>query len=283
MSVIPRAACVNDISGYGRCSLTTALPVLSVMGVQACPVPTVVLSKHSGFPRFSFHDMSDTLPLYFDTWDDLAFDIIFTGFFGSAGEIETLLRFIHRQKDNNPACYVLVDPVIGDGGRRYSTCTKEISDAMTLLIAEADLITPNITEACLLTDTPYQGEAVDFDDALEIAKKLKNMGCGEVVLTGLQREETIDNLMFDGARTEIVTARRTKSVFNGTGDLFSSVLCGALALGYSTKRSVELAAEFIRDVTDYTLRHGTPASEGLLFEPLLANLGGNIHGSNEKT
>ena len=119
MRTVPRVACINDLSGFGRCSLTTVLPVLSVMGVQACPVPTAVLSKHTGFPRFTFTDLTDSLEDYLERWNDLYFDWIFVGFLGSLGQIEMIRRFFEMQKRKNPACRILLDPVMGASGKRY--------------------------------------------------------------------------------------------------------------------------------------------------------------------
>lgn len=272
MRTIPRVACINDISGFGRCSLTTALPVLSVMGVQACPAPTAVLSKHTGFPTFSFTDLTNDLPHYFATWSDLDFDWIYSGFLGSAGQIETVRAFFRAQKEQNPACRILLDPVMGDGGKRYSTYTSALCDAMRTLVAYADVITPNVTEACLLTGTEYCGEALHPGAAAELARQLLPLGCGSVVITGIVRGEEIGNLTLDGGSVQFSAVHRTECLFSGTGDLFASVLCGALARGKVLAEAVRIAGAFLSEVTQDTLRQGTSASEGVLFEPLLKRL-----------
>ena len=274
MRTVPRVACINDLSGFGRCSLTTALPVLSVMGVQACPAPTAVLSKHTGFPDFTFTDLTDTLPDYFASWNDLSFDWIYSGFLGSLGQIEIVRRFFRAQKQKNPACRILLDPVMGDDGKRYSTYTQELCDAMRHLAAEADVITPNITEACLLTGMEYRGEALHHAEAVALAEALMRLGCGAAVITGIVQENKIGNLTYEAGTAEFFSVHRTECLFSGTGDLFASVLCGALAGGASLKSAVETAGSFLSSVTQYTLRHGTSAAEGVLFEPLLRTLGG---------
>ncbi|MBR5371879.1 MAG: pyridoxamine kinase [Oscillospiraceae bacterium] len=283
MRTVPRAACINDLSGFGRCSLTTALPVLSVMGVQACPVPTAVLSKHTGFPAFSFHDLTDTLPAFFETWSDLDFDMIYSGFLGSVGQISIVRDFFTRERRKNPGCRILLDPVMGDDGKRYRTYTAALCDAMRELVSHADIITPNITEACLLTDTPYHGESLQRSEAQTLAEKLLKLGCGAVVITGLVQENMIGNLTCDGNSVSYTQVHRTECLFSGTGDLFASVLCGALCRGCTLPDAVTIAGNFLSDVTSYTLRQNTPAQEGVLFEPLLTKLEGYLNAANETT
>ncbi len=276
MRTVPRVACINDLSGFGRCSLTTALPVLSVMGVQACPAPTAVLSMHTGFPQFTFTDLTDGMAAYFESWKNLQFDWIYSGFLGSVNQIELVRRFFTRQKQINPECRILIDPVMGDGGKRYSTYTEELCNAMRQLVTEADVITPNITEACLLTDTPYHGEALHNAEALALAEKLAELGCRAAVITGIIQENCIGNLTYSGGRHMFSRIHRTECLFSGTGDLFASVLCGALAGGAALDDAVQTAGLFLSEVTQYTLQQNTPAEEGVLFEPLLQKLGG-IH------
>ena len=279
MRTVPRVACINDLSGFGRCSLTTALPVLSVMGVQACPAPTAVLSKHTGFPQYTFTDLTDTLPAYFESWADLDFDWIYSGFLGSLGQIGIVKQFFHAQKQKNPACRILLDPVMGDDGKRYSTYTEALCDAMRELVAEADVITPNITEACLLTGTEYRGECLTAREAEHLAEKLLPLGCSAVVITGIVQENTIGNLTYQDGRASYSAVHRTECLFSGTGDLFASVLCGALANGAELAEAVSAAGAFLSEVTQDTLRQNTPAAEGVLLEPLLYRLGGMRFGT----
>ena len=273
MRTVPRVACINDLSGFGRCSLTTVLPVLSVMGVQACPAPTAVLSKHTGFPQFTFTDLTDTLNGYFDSWGDLDFDWIFAGFLGSLGQIGIVRHFFEMQKQKNPSCRILLDPVMGDAGRRYSTYTPELCEAVRELVSAADVITPNITEACMLTGTEYRGECLHLHEAEALAGKLMQLGCGAAVITGIVRDDIICNLTYQNGEPEFSAVHRTKKLFSGTGDLFASVLCGALAKGVVLPEAVAAAGEFLSEVTQFTMEQGTPPNEGVLFEPLLKKLG----------
>lgn len=281
MRTVPRVACINDLSGFGRCSLTTALPVLSVMGVQACPAPTAVLSKHTGFPAYTFTDLTDTLPAYFESWGDLDFDWIYSGFLGSLGQIEIVQQFFRAQKAKNPDCKILLDPVMGDDGRRYSTYTPELCDAMRALVADADVITPNITEACLLTGAEYRGECLTLQEAEQLAGALMPLGCGAVVMTGIVQENQIGNLTLQNGTAAFSAVHRTECLFSGTGDLFASVLCGALANGAALAEAVSAAGAFLSEVTQDTLRQNTPAAEGVLLEPLLYRLGGMHFGTEQ--
>lgn len=272
MGCLPRVACINDLSGYGRCSLTTALPVLSVLGVQACPVPTAVLSKHTGFSGYAFTDLTDALPAYLKSWADLHFDMIYSGFLGAEGQMNVVRDFFLTQKQQNPNCTILLDTVMGDDGRLYDTYTPSLCNAMRQLVAYADIITPNVTEACLLTDTPYHGEALHTAEAVQLARQLATLGCGAVVITGIVREDMICNMTYINGEYTFDTVHRTKCLFSGTGDLFASVLCAALARGSRLPDAVQTAGSFLSAVTQHTLQRGAPAEEGLLFEPLLCTL-----------
>lgn len=272
MGRLPCVACINDLSGYGRCSLTTALPVLSVLGVQACPVPTAVLSKHTGFTGYAFTDLTDALPAYLQSWHDLQFDMIYSGFLGAEGQMNTVRDFFIAQKRRNPHCTVLLDTVMGDNGKLYDTYTPALCRAMRTLVSYADIITPNVTEACLLTDTPYHGETLHTAEAVALAGQLSRLGCKAIVITGIVREDIICNMTYMDGEYTFDTVHRTKCLFSGTGDLFASVLCAALARGSALPNAVSTAGRFLSAVTQYTLHQGAPAEEGLLFEPLLRKL-----------
>lgn len=272
MRIIPRVACINDISGFGRCSLTTALPVLSVMGVQPCPAPTSVFSKHTGFPTFYYTDLTDTMPAYLENWHDLSFDWIYCGFFSANEQTAIVREFVRSAKQKNPNCRFLLDPVMGDHGKRYSTCTEALCTALRELVSEADVITPNITEACLLTDTVYCGESPDMQKALSLAQSLMQLGCGAAVLTGIVQNDAVSCLIAEPDTQQFSDVQRTKTVFSGTGDLFASVLCGALARGDSLLDAVTAAETFVAEATHYTEQLHTPAPEGIVFEPLLGRL-----------
>lgn len=269
MNKTPRVACINDLSGYGRCSLTTAIAILSVMGVQPCPVPTAILSKHSGFSDFYFHDFTDSMEPYLQNWKDIEFDGIYTGFLGSLKQIQIVENFIKYTESSNVK--VIIDPVMGDLGKVYSTYTKEMCKEMRKLVKYAWVITPNITEACILTDTPYTSEEVSPQLIAELSVKLKNMGARSVVITGIRSGDSIKNYSF-GEEIFVDEIPITEATFSGTGDIFSSILCGNLVRGKTLRDGVSAAGAFISEVTKETLKMGKDLSEGVAFEPFLYKL-----------
>lgn len=279
---MPKIACINDISGYGRCSLTTAIAVLSVLGVQPCPVPTAVLSKHTGFSEYVFTDLTDQLGAYLRDWNALSFDGIYTGFLGSHDQISVVEEFIriHRAQENPPT--VIIDTVMGDAGALYATYTPEMCDAMRRLVRIADVITPNITEACFLTDTEYHGESISTAEAETLVKKLLDLGCGAAVITGIRRDDILCNFGMNRDGLFFDAEQRTKRVFSGTGDLFASVLSGCLVQGTALSDAIRVAGEFIALVTQQTLSMNTPPHEGVVFEPYLTELCNLMLGGNEK-
>lgn len=270
---IPRVACINDLSGFGRCSLTTAIAILSAAGVQACPVPTAILSKHTGFESYYFKDLTDSLDPYMKDWELLEFDGIYSGFLGSAAQIEAVERFIesHRKKAN-PTC-VIIDPVMGDAGRLYATYTPQMQKEMKRLTKYADILTPNITEACFLTDTEYCGEEIYLKKATELVKKLSEKTQAKIVLTGIVKQDKILNMTYSGGDIQLSEVVREKRIYSGTGDIFSSVVCAQILKGKPLYKAVDIAGEFISEAIERTSVTGAPLTEGVVFEPLLYKLG----------
>lgn len=276
MARIPRVITINDISGYGRCSLTIAIPVLSVLGVQCCPIPTAVLSKHTGFKNFVFKDLTDILPGYVSDWQnsDISFDAIYSGFLGSFEQI-TITEELISSFENKPLC--VIDTVMGDNGKIYSTYTEKMCNEMKRLVSVADVITPNLTEACYLTDTKYEGESISLEKAEELCYKLVKMGAKSVVITGVIIDGCMSNFVYQNFKKTIVNVRQLERVFSGTGDLFASVLTGQLVKGYPLVEAVRVASEFISDSLLYTLKIEADINEGVVFEPLLYKLGGDFY------
>lgn len=182
----PRIAAIHDLSCFGRCSLTIALPVLSAIGCQCCPLPTALLSAHTGFSGNTFLDLTAEMGRIAEHWAamDLQFDAIYSGFLGSADQVDTVARFFDTFKKSDTA--VIVDPVMGDHGTAYRTCTPELCRGMRVLAENSDVITPNLTEAALLLDRPY--EEIQRTDAYEVVRRLSVGGRRSVVLTGYSSE-----------------------------------------------------------------------------------------------
>lgn len=274
----PRIAAIHDLSGFGRCSLTIALPILSALGAQCCPLPTAFLSTHTGgFAGFTFLDMTDEMPRAAAHWKSLGLDFqaIYSGFLGSERQIGIVEDFIRdfRQADT----LVVVDPVMGDHGQVYQTYTPAMCSGMARLAEEADVITPNLTEAALLLGVPYETLPAGEDGCREIVERLSLNGRRSVALTGASTAPELTGAMcFDAktGRTEAVQTRRVPREFHGTGDVFASVLTGALVKGASLPDAARQAVEFIRTCAERTAAQDLPMREGVDFEPLLGLLTG---------
>ena len=269
----PRIAAIHDLSCFGRCSLTIALPVLSAMGCQCCPLPTALLSAHTGFPGNTFLDLTVEMGRIADHWAamDLQFDAIYSGFLGSADQVDTVARFFDTFKKSGTA--VIVDPVMGDHGTAYRTCTPELCRGMRVLAENSDVITPNLTEAALLLDRPY--EEIRQADAYEVVRRLSLGGRRSVVLTGYFSEPgQTGALCFDrdSGESKAVQTPREPQDFSGTGDLFASVLAGGVARGVPLFQAAQAAADFVRDCIARTLAEGLTEQDGVDFEPLLGQL-----------
>lgn len=269
----PRIAAIHDLSCFGRCSLTIALPVLSAMGCQCCPLPTALLSAHTGFPGNTFLDLTVEMGRIAEHWAamDLQFDAIYSGFLGSADQVDTVARFFDTFKKSDTA--VIVDPVMGDHGTAYRTCTPELCRGMRVLAENSDVITPNLTEAALLLDRPY--EEIQRTDAYEVVRRLSVGGRRSVVLTGYFSEPgQTGALCFDrdSGESKAVQTPREPQDFSGTGDLFASVLAGGVARGVPLFQAAQAAADFVRDCIARTLAEGLTEQDGVDFEPLLGQL-----------
>lgn len=276
-----RCACIHDLAGLGHCSLSAAIPVLSVMGIQACPVPTAVLSSQTdGYSGYSFLDMTPELPAYFAHWERLGtrFDGIFTGFLGSPEQLSLVSGFVTRFR--TAGTLVLVDPVMGDDGAVYDTYTPEMCAGMRRLAAHADVITPNLTEAAALLGERYENAPCDEAGLLRWAARLSSEVAPRSVITGVPSEDgsTLRIALCDRGETAILTRPRAAAdtpshgSYPGTGDVFASVLLGALLRGKALGEAAAAAADFVSACVAHTAACGVPRREGLSFEPLLSSL-----------
>lgn len=274
----PRVAAIHDLSCFGRCSLTIVMPVLSAMGVQCCPLPTALLSTHTGgFQGNTFLDLTDQMRPVAAHWkaEGVTFDAVYTGFMGSREQMaltEQLIRDFRR-----PGCRIIVDPVMGDHGKAYRTYTPEMCRAMAELAALADVITPNATEAALLLGEEYKSLRLDREaDCRRWCEALSLEGRRSVVLTGVSfGEDTVGAACFerDTGLTEFAAAPLVSGQFHGTGDLFASILSGALVRGQPLAEAARLAAEFTSRCVRRTWEADVSRREGVDFEPLLWRLG----------
>ncbi|MBR6563419.1 MAG: pyridoxamine kinase [Clostridia bacterium] len=243
-----RILTIQDISCFGQCSLTVALPILSACGVETVILPSAVLSTHTGgFTGFTFRDLSDDIPKIAAHWksEGIDFDAIYTGYLGSIKQIDMVTDIFNTL--SRPDCIKIVDPAMADNGKLYYGFDQAYADAMTRLCREADLVLPNITEACFMTGVEYK-ESYDESYVKEVLSALEDAGMPNVVLTGVSyNDETTGVIVKKGDRLDYYTHRKMPIGSHGTGDIFASAFSGALLRGNSELDAARIAA-------NYTLR-----------------------------
>lgn len=270
---ISKLALIHDMCGIGHCSMTVALPIVSIMGIQGCPVPTSIFSNHTGYPEWYKEDLTGQMIPYLNTWDKLqvALDGIYCGYLGSGLQCETVLALVKQ----HPDALFFLDPVMGDHGKLYSAITTEHISAMKVLTNHARCIVPNITEACVLTDTPYK---TDFSqEALfHIAEKLHALGPNLVVITGIRDGDAFVNYVSeagtDGQTIHLISTPSAGTPRPGTGDIFASVLVSGILKGQPLTQSVQKAAQFVFDCIRVSDACSLPVQEGTCFELVLPSL-----------
>lgn len=282
-NVINRIAAVHDLSGFGRCSLTTVIPVLSAMGMQVCPLPTAVLSSHTGgFTDYSFIDLTDEMVKIIRHWEALSikFDCIYSGFLGSEKQIDIVCDFIEKFKNQNPL--VVVDPVMADNGRLYDTFDQNIIENMKKLVQKANIITPNITEAAFLLNYDYPTQMND-EEIKSWLYKLSLLGPDIVVITStpdikykncVVAYDKKDNLYWK------VFCDYMPKDYPGTGDIYTSVLIGAILQKDSLPVALERAVTFVSNAIRITFGYKTPIREGVLLEKVLHTLNSQLMNYN---
>lgn len=267
-----KIAVINDFSGFGRCSIAVALPIISTLKIQCCPLPTSIFSNHTGFDSFFFDDYTDKMPLYINEWKKLGlqFDGITSGFLGSKKQIEIVTQFFKdfKTKEN----IIIVDPVMGDYGKIYATYTKEMCEEMKKLVQYADIITPNITELCILTDTPYQ-EKWKISELEKMSEELAEKGPEKIVVTGIVQKEFIANFCYEkGKSPKILRCHRVGTQRSGTGDVFSSIIAADAVNQVPFDKSVKKASNFIKKCILKSIEMDIPVTDGVCFEELLQTL-----------
>ena len=283
---VPRLAMINDIAGFGRCSTTVSLPVISVMKVQVCPVPTSVLSNHLGFPLCHFDDYTSHMRDYIKVWNELGltFDGLYCGFLGNEEQIDIVREFVEMFR---PPLFLL-DPVMGDHGRAYSSITEMHVQKMKELLPLADIITPNITEACLLTGTPWKDGEWTMQELSGLCERLADICQQEsvssseasvgtvsgasIVITGIRQGDSLVNFLWDDGIYTTVASPIAGASRPGTGDIFASILAADAVRGETLLTSVQKAANFVGLCIAGSEKAGTPVQEGVVFEKYLAAL-----------
>lgn len=292
---LKKIAVINDLSGLGKCSLTAAIPVISAMGIQACPLPTAVLSNQTGYASYFLDDYTPHMEAIMEQWKLRGFspDGIYTGFLGSSAQADLLLRFFSQFQ--KPQTITLVDPVMGDNGRTYDIFDDGFLEKMRLLTGRAQVITPNLTEALLLllgkkgmqdnyrrlqrllqaeNETTYRAKIEQT-----ARKLLHTFGCTTAVITGIPLKNRhggmIGTLLFQKDGGTWFTNRRIGGCYSGTGDLFASVLIAGLVKGLPAAVCIQKAIDFLSQGIRDAAEEGTDPNDGICFEPYLVSLLGD--------
>lgn len=267
-----KIALVNDITGFGRCSAAVQLPIISQLRVQCCVLPTSILSNHTGFESFSFQDFTPYMEQHIAEWRklQLKFNGICTGFLGSEKQISIVSKFI--DEFNEAETIVMVDPVMGDEGRPYATYTPPMCQGMRELVAKADIITPNLTEACILANRPYDAN-MSTEEALKLAQSLTELGPKRVIVTGIEQGPNVINACCaEDGNQFAVSSERLGGQRSGTGDVFSAIIIADAVNNVPFEESVRKATQFVGTCVQRSIELNLPATDGLCFEEKLHTL-----------
>lgn len=269
----PRLAMLNSFAGFGRISTTVALPIISVMQVQVCPIPTSILSNHLAFPACSREDFTEQIPHFLQTWEELKlqFDGFYCGYLGNREQMDSVQYFLNSNllKEN---ATIIIDPVMGDHGIPYKTVTTEHINRMKELVKQAHLITPNLTELCLLTDTPFESKGWSPEKLTSLCRSLDTACQKQIVVTGIeQAEELLVFIWNQGIVTEIHFPS-AGAPRHGTGDIFASILSANALKKVPLEISVRQAIDFISACIRDSEEAGLPILDGVLFEQNLSRL-----------
>ena len=264
-----RVLTVQDISCVGKCSLTVALPIISAFGVETAVLPTAVLSTHTAFKGFTFRDLTEDLTAICKHWKEekIEFDAIYTGYLGSAEQLN-IVSDIFRDFRNSHSFYI-VDPVMADNGKLYAGFDIAFAKNMAKLCAKADVIVPNLTEASFLLGEPYAGEDYTEEYIRNLLVKLSDLGAEKAVLTGISFDKNLLGVYaYDSNSKEYFSYYREKlpCSFHGTGDVFASALCGAMATGNNLENSLKIAVDYTVESIKVTLENPSHNWYGVDFE-----------------
>ncbi len=267
-----KIAVINDFCGFGRCSLAVSLPIISAMKVQCCPLPTSVFSNHTGFESFYSTDFTAHMDAYIAEWEklDLKFNGILTGYLGSPEQIAIVRRFLERFNTENTI--TVVDPVMGDYGKLYPSYSPKLAEQMAALVPFADILTPNLTEACLLTNTPYRTD-MSHEELEMLCQTLSAMGPKQIVISGLECGDDLENFVFQAGKPPVVIREhKVGPCRSGTGDVFSSMIAADAVNGAELTQSVQRASAFIAKVLRRAVELDLPKTDGLCFEEFLKEI-----------
>lgn len=262
VTTLKKIAVINDISGFGKCSITVSLPIISALGIECNPIPTAILSNQTGYDDFYSVDFTENMTPYIDVWkkQNVRFDAILTGYLASEKQVDIILDFIENFKDENTL--IFVDPIMADDGVLYDTYDEKLCEKVKTLTKKADIISPNLTELCILCGADYNeiSKEISIEKITEIASSLLNDITKTVIITGVKTDNEICNIIVEEGSINLVKSKLLKGSYSGTGDIFSSIVCGGITKGMDIFDAVKLATDFI-----YCSIKNTPSE--LNYEP----------------
>lgn len=266
---IKRIAAIDDICGYGKCSLGISIPVLSCAGIEVCPIPTSVYSVHTALPQHKNIDMTDFFYDYLQDWNTQKINLnaAYTGYLTSKKQVYYALQLFSEHKE----MLKIVDPVLGDNGFTYSKDAYKMIKHMKRLIKQADIITPNLTESYLLMEKKYNPHTSN-DEVVDTLNELSNMGPKNIVLTGVVKDNAVTNYIYSNGKIKKITHDYINELIHGAGDLFRSCLIAGLMNGKNLKKSVEFASNFVCDAVKLTKTQEGYENRGVSFESLLKKI-----------
>lgn len=269
---IPRVAAVHDLCGYGKCSLGVAIPIISAGGCDVCPVPTGIFSSHTAFPGWYMHDTTAILSDYLTAWKtiDVELDAIYSGFLGAPEQVD-IIRTLYAE---HTKALRVVDPVMADHGKVYPTYTPELCSAMADLACDADILTPNLTEAAIILGEEWHGTDISDDEAKRMIDALLARGAKNVVLKGIQRGDGVIRNFVAGVDTDIYEASNEylPYMLHGTGDVYCSSLLAAIMAGKTLESAVDFAGKITHDAMIVSAHQPNFEARGVSFEPLLGDV-----------
>ena len=262
---------MQDISCYGQCSITVALPIISAWGYETAILPSAILSTHtSGFKNFTVHDLSNEIPKIINHWknEGIKYDAFYVGYLGEVGHVDLVIQIKNELLNKNG--FFVLDPVMGDNGKLYPAFNMDYVKAIRRLIKEADIILPNLTEACFLTDVEYKEK---YDEAYikDVVNKLIELGAKKVVLTGIAYEkEATGVFVYDGNEFHHFVHPKINKSYHGTGDVYASTFLGSYLGNKDLMKSSIIAADFVVEAIKNTLDDPSH-NYSVKFEPLLVD------------
>lgn len=281
-----KIAVINDLSGFGRCSLTAAISVISAMGVQPCPLPTAILSAQTGYPSYYCDSYTEKMEAIRSQWEkmDVHFDGIYTGFLADEQQAEQIFRFLDTF--HTDSSFLIVDPVMGGDGKTHSLFTPGLLASLKQLCYQADIITPNLTELCLLTGADYaelraiQNPQVLMERVQELGTSLLQGRLSHVIVTGIRytdkmKNAMVGNLSIHQGRTSLHSSPCIGGSYSGTGDLFTSCLAAGIARGDDISDLLKLAGDFLSLAIQDSIKEQVPRNDGVNYEKYLSMLAPN--------